>query len=271
MNTEKVTWEQVKNQFVIANDYVFGSVMGEPDICTEFIRTVLPEIQLAGLVDVVRQSAKNISMEDKSIRLDIEARDTDGRVYDIEMQNVNQKEALEQRIRYYGSLLDCDKIKKGEPYHNLPNLFIIFVCAFDYLGKGSAIYDFSMRDQFDSSLEFSDGRRVILINCSNPRFSPSPKYEKLMSFVKYVRTNIPNDSFTERINHCVLEYKKVPAERKAFMEFMSRDWVAEKDRREAAIYKEKANLYKAELERAEERMQKMALEIERLKSQSPKN
>ena len=192
-------------------------------VCTVFIEIVLPELNLNKPVVVTKQALTALDSESKSIRLDIKAVDANGQLYDIEMQNVNNIMELEPRIRYYGSLLDCDTIKKGEPYCKLPNVFIIFVCNFDYKGAGNSIYDFSMRDRYNPAIELQDGRRVILVNCREAHKFPDAQFEKLSKFVQYVQNNTPTDEFTYLVHQYVLESKKKPAEREGFMEYLSMD------------------------------------------------
>ena len=214
-------WKAVASQFVISNDYVFGSVLSHSEICTRFIQLVIPELRLKQPVKVTKQVTAAVDSKGKSIRLDIKAVDEKGQIYDIKMQNINSLKDLEPRIRYYGSLIDCDTIGKGDKYRKLPNAFIIFVCNFDYKGYGKSLYDFSMRDQYDPSIELHDGRRVILVNCKEAHNLPDKRFESLSRFIQYVQTNTPNDDFTHLVHHYVQESKKKPAERKEFMEYLS--------------------------------------------------
>ena len=65
----------------------------------------------------------------KGVRLDVYLKDSD-KIIDIEMQSYQQK-ALGKRTRYYQSMIDIDAIMKGEPYKNLKESYILFICKTD--------------------------------------------------------------------------------------------------------------------------------------------
>ena len=72
----------------------------------------------------------NGKKDGKAVRLDIFAKDDEGRGYDIEMQSSNDpNDPLPLRARYYVSMLDQEDINKGEHYRELmriPNLIQLF-------------------------------------------------------------------------------------------------------------------------------------------------
>ena len=221
---DKKDWNQAKKEFAIGNDYVFCRIMKSPEVLTEFIRMCYPNRTFNELLYVARQHVVEVGKENKSIRMDIKAEDSDGTVYDVEMQNKYQKDNIERRIRYYAALLDCDTIKPGDAYEFLPDVFIIFVCSFDYKNQGQVIYDFSKRDEYHPSIQMGDGQHIILLNCTGNGTFPKGDYEKLSHFVQYVHTNIPTDDFTTKIHNMIAECAKDPAEREDFMEYMDKFW-----------------------------------------------
>ena len=74
----------------------------------------------------------------KSSILDILAKDSQGKIYNIELQRVVEK-ATPSRARYYNSLIDKEILKKGENYEELPELYVIFVTDGDYFEKGKQV------------------------------------------------------------------------------------------------------------------------------------
>ena len=61
----------------------------------------------------------------KEIRIDIYAKDSDGNVYDIEMQTTEETD-LHLRTRYYHSEMDGYQIRAGQKYFNLKQSVVIF-------------------------------------------------------------------------------------------------------------------------------------------------
>lgn len=79
------------------------------------------------------QSDKS-SMVYKAIIMDIFAVDSEGTLYNIEVQKAN-KGADHKRARYHSSIMDTHVFKKGQTAKDLPNTYVIFITENDVLGK----------------------------------------------------------------------------------------------------------------------------------------
>ena len=119
-------WEELR----ISNDFLFGKVMQDAELCKELLQRILPDLKIAQIVYPELQKTINLDFDAKSIRLDVYVKDEKGTVYDIEMQIIDTKE-LPKRTRYYQSMIDLQLIDKGEHYNKLKPCFIIFICPFD--------------------------------------------------------------------------------------------------------------------------------------------
>ena len=89
----------------IANDFLFGKVMQEPELCKELLHRILPDLEIDRIEYPELQKGIRPDIDAKSVRLDVYVRDGKGTVYDIEMQVADTKE-LAGRTRYYQSLID---------------------------------------------------------------------------------------------------------------------------------------------------------------------
>ncbi|MBR3498691.1 MAG: Rpn family recombination-promoting nuclease/putative transposase [Selenomonadaceae bacterium] len=78
-----------------------------------------------------REKTIEARIDGKGIRLDVyvEEKDTN-RSFDVEIQ-ISNSDNLAKRTRYYQSLIDTDKLKRGQHYSCLGESFIIFICPFD--------------------------------------------------------------------------------------------------------------------------------------------
>lgn len=116
-------------------DKVFGWVMDNKDFCKYVIQAVLPDLKIAEVMSIDTQKEINRPKDvSKDVRLDVLVKDTDGRLYDIEMQVANNGN-LGERMRYYQSRLDSFALEAGHSYNDLKETYIIFLCDFDYFHK----------------------------------------------------------------------------------------------------------------------------------------
>jgi len=130
-------WEELD----ISNDFLFGKVMQNPELCKELLQRILPDLEIERIEYPELQKSINVDMDARSVRLDVYVKDDKEVVYDIEMQVSNTKE-LPKRSRYYQSMIDLQLIDKGRFYDDLNRSYVIFICPFDLYGKGRHIYTF---------------------------------------------------------------------------------------------------------------------------------
>ena len=121
------------------DDFMFGKIMEDKEICREVLECLLQR-PIGELQEVQTQKEFKYVSDGKPIRLDVYNRDSDGVIYDTEMQNLNKKSvnwhALPKRSRFYQGLIDIDHIDKSGTYKTLPDSNVVFICTFDPFGKG---------------------------------------------------------------------------------------------------------------------------------------
>ena len=88
----------------ISDDFMFGIVMRDPKYCKPFLETIL-NIKISRIEYPEDQKTINLSLDAKSIRLDVYVEDDFDTVYNIEMQNGHHKN-LPKRTRYYQGMID---------------------------------------------------------------------------------------------------------------------------------------------------------------------
>ena len=102
------------------------------------------------------------NLQGRSIRLDILATDSTGRLYNIEIQR-DSKGAVEKRARYHSALLDANITEPGEKYEALNETYIIFITENDILEEGRPIYHID-RTIRESGRIFKDESHIIYVN-----------------------------------------------------------------------------------------------------------
>ncbi|NBJ83873.1 Rpn family recombination-promoting nuclease/putative transposase, partial [bacterium 1XD42-94] len=105
METKQTKWEELS----ISNDFLFGKVMQNPELCKELLQRILPDLNIERIEYPELQKSINMDMDARSVRLDVYVKDEKEVVYDIEMQVSHTKE-LPKRSRYYQSMIDLQLI-----------------------------------------------------------------------------------------------------------------------------------------------------------------
>ena len=101
------------------------SVIPDKEKCKELLQRIL-KIKLAEIEVVEPQKVMKTTLIGKGIRIDIYAKDSEGNVYDIEMQTTEETD-LHLRTRYYHSEMDSYQICAGQKYFNLKQSVVIFI------------------------------------------------------------------------------------------------------------------------------------------------
>ncbi len=162
--------------------FMFGQVMQKPDICQLFLEELFGW-DIEKIEYVSREKDITDSFISRGIRLDIYVRNPN-KVYNIEMQ-AEREDALVRRIRYYQSGIDREELRRGVPYEELPETFIIFICDYDPFDAGSALYEREMFWTF-AKRSCDDGTHAILLNSHYTNGNVSPA---ILEFLDYIRTD----------------------------------------------------------------------------------
>ena len=188
-------------ELTFTDDFMFGYVLRDPEICKTLLETLLG-IQIEYVEYPELQKSISTFYESKGVRLDVYVKNSN-RVFDIEIQNDFQI-ALPRRTRYYQSMIDMDDLLKGADYSELKESFIIFVCQFDPFKADLPCYTFKNLCLEDNNINLKDGTTKIIFN--------STAYEKennleISAFLKYIKTKVPTNNFTDRLHRLVEEHK----------------------------------------------------------------
>lgn len=171
-------WESL----TIADDFVFGKVMLDGEICKEVLEAILG-VPIERIEYVSREESVDVGPESRGVRLDAYVRDGHGTVYDIEMQATNTRE-LPQRSRYYQAMLAFAQLARGVPYRSLKDSYVIFICGFDLFGLGRRVYSFANRDDKGDGLQLGDGMHTIFLAATSPTEpGRGPQVNELLDFV----------------------------------------------------------------------------------------
>ena len=208
---ERRSWQKPVDELTFADDYLFGALMHQKDVCSGVIERLLgiqplqisyPEIQ------------KTISpfYDTKGIRLDVLA--SDGKsLYNLEMQTSSYA-SLPLRMRFYQGLLDVDSLMKGKNYSELCHCYVIFICKNDPFSQGMPVYTFCNTCQEKFSLKLNDKSLKIFYNVSAWQTDPNSERASLL---RYISTGTATSSFTKQVDEAAKEIKLLNKFRRAYM------------------------------------------------------
>ena len=200
------------------NDFIFSMVMRDANICKGLLERILPD---EGFSDVKLKSEEHPLIWDEPFSSEVQkclkfGPDTHGVRFDafvksenmwaeIEMQTYSYSH-LGKRSRYYHANMDMDFLASGKPYKDLKKTYIIFICTFDYMNQGEAVYRFENYD-IQNKVKLDDEICTIILNtsCSADRVP-----EKLKSLYSYIN-NTPvcsDDSFIQALDLQVQKYNE---------------------------------------------------------------
>ncbi len=192
-------WEQA----TLANNFLFYKVMRHhPDACKCMLELLLG-IEIERL-ELAAEEAIDIDHDSKGVRLDVYAKDS-SRVFDIEVQVADTKE-LAERARYYQGIMDIDSLKSGQPYSDLKDSYVLFICMSDIFGKGLPIYSFENLCREDKTLSLDDrSYKYFFIAPTCARILADAEQQ---AFFELLTANKASSPFTDKLKGYIEDAKQ---------------------------------------------------------------
>ncbi len=196
------------------DDFMFRKVMENQKICTHLLEILL-DVKIDHVENLTPEFTLESLIDKRGVRLDVYLKDSD-RVFDVEMQTrIYGDEGL--RARYYQSEIDMKMLDRREPYRNLKESYIIFLCTKDPFEKGLPVYTFENLCRQDNSIKLDDKTFKYFFNASAAdKIKGNEEVKKLLS---YISTNVPESAFTQEIEEEVEASSNDAEWRKGLMTF----------------------------------------------------
>ena len=212
--------EEIKfEDLTIQSNFMFKHVMGNKGLCQRFISNVM-KCDVVDLEYIETEKELEPYFDSKCVRLDVIVVDRNNNRYNLEMhvRNVIGKETklplLPKRARYYQSVMDMDMLQKGQTYDKLSPLVLVFVCAFDLFKEGRYVYTFKSRCLENLDLELANDVTTMFLNANGVAGDVTPQ---MVNFLKYVKTQVPNDAYTRELEAEVARLKLDKEVRRKYM------------------------------------------------------
>ena len=197
------------------NWFLFVAVLEDPEACRLVLEIILG--RKISKVNVRTEHSIFLNSDARCIRLDVHATDEFNMNYNLEAQNSDYKKDIARRSRYYQAEMDVAALKPGEPFENLPDSFVIFICTFDPFGRGRYCYTFREVCEEDGQ-PLGDGTVKIFLSTKGQNAGEVPK--ELVHFLGYFVES--TDKYVATVNEDSIRtlHEKVTTLKK------SREWEA---------------------------------------------
>ncbi|MCI5829403.1 MAG: PD-(D/E)XK nuclease family transposase [Treponema sp.] len=159
---EQKILERIRNYRLIDDEFMTKFFENELECTSIVLQIILENPTLKVISSVSQANIKNL--HGRSLRLDVKATDSTGKIYDIEIQRASSG-AKPKRARYHSSLLDANELNIGDDVDNLPETFVIFITENDIVGDGLPVYYVARRYSHSLAL-FGDETNIIYVNGS---------------------------------------------------------------------------------------------------------
>lgn len=154
---------QILEGFRLLDDYFMTMVFQENKEATELLLNILLKRGDIEVMEVITQKEeKNPIIGGRSIVLDIFAKDSEGKNYDIEVQRQDEGADV-HRARYHSSTLDTRMLKEKQKFKELHDSYVIFITENDTMGMGLPMYHIERTIRESGGL-FNDGSHIIYVN-----------------------------------------------------------------------------------------------------------
>ncbi|MBR0172275.1 MAG: Rpn family recombination-promoting nuclease/putative transposase [Lachnospiraceae bacterium] len=191
------------DELTITDDFMFCKVMQNERICKRLLNSVLRD-KIGEIAHVEYQKTIREDGFAKWTRMDVWVTDTQGRIFDVEMQTTDA-DNLAKRMRYYQSQIDILSLGKATRYEDLPDSFIIFFSPFDYPACSLPVYTFRTCCEEQRDIFLQDGAIKIMINSSA---AEKEKNEDLRAFMDCMNETESEHPFAKEISQEVINVKE---------------------------------------------------------------
>ena len=191
------------DELTIQDNFIFQKVMLKKSICKSVLERLL-DISIKDIVYIQEEKTLDVSLETKSIRLDVYVNDDRGTVFNIEMQTSKDMEELVKRTRFYQSILDMYHLQKGQKYMTLNDSYIIFIRTFPVFTGNRHKYTFKNVCMEEYDILLNDGATKLFLSTKGKMDDIS---KPLQRFLDYVDGHAASDELLREIESAVDEAK----------------------------------------------------------------
>ena len=208
------TFRTVKSIYdlTIMDDYMASRIFSDKKTVSEFLSIILGHP--VNIVHCRKQVQVRPRKNAHYVIFDILAIDDHGNIYNIEIQNYDEKDFI-LRLTYNAGILISMALGKGKKYEELKHTNVIALCSSDPVGSGETCYDASYPFENYPDQKMKPVARMIALNARGKKSSGNMDIDLLMDYIKTNRRN--NGRLTVLLDDARLKICNDEKEREAFM------------------------------------------------------
>lgn len=162
---DKKIVEQIVDDMDLFDDDLMSMVFDGNNLATGLLLKIILKRDDITVISVVGQREfQNPVVGGRDIRLDILAKDSMGKYYNIEVQK-GAEGAHVRRARFNSSMMDSRMLKAGQEFSELRDSYMVFITQTDIFGYGIPIYTVKRRFE-EIDVPFQDGSHIVYVNGS---------------------------------------------------------------------------------------------------------
>ena len=159
--TKENDLQKIKELRLMDDDFFSEALDGKTEAVEYILNTVLERDDIK--VKSTKAQVEYKSATKRSIKLDIQAEDVNGRLMDIEIQRSDRGSGV-RRARFHSSMIDRALLSKGDDFEDLVDTYVIFITEKDKFGMGIPLYHIERKiSEMDNAL-FGDGAHILYVN-----------------------------------------------------------------------------------------------------------
>ena len=153
--------QKIKELRLMDDDFFSEALDGKTEAVEYILNTILERDDIK--VKSTKAQVEYKSATKRSIKLDIQAEDVNGRLMDIEIQRSDRGSGV-RRARFHSSMIDRSLLSKGDDFEDLVDTYVIFITEKDKFGMGIPLYHIERKiSEMDNAL-FGDGAHILYVN-----------------------------------------------------------------------------------------------------------
>ena len=157
------TVEQIVDGMSLFDDDLMSMVFDGNIEATELLLKIILKKDDIQVVSVVGQrELQSPVVGGRDIRLDILAKDSTGKHYNVEVQQKPEGAHI-RRARFNSSMMDSRMLKAGQEFSELQDSYMVFITRTDIFKHGMPIYTINRHFEETNEL-FDDGSHIVYVN-----------------------------------------------------------------------------------------------------------
>ena len=149
-------------KFRLIDDTFFNICFDGSVECMQLLLRIFLQRDDITVTEVVTQRSAH-NLYGRSVRFDVIAVDSNGKIYNVEIQRADEG-ANPKRARFNASLIDSREVAKGTEYQDFPEIWVIFITENDILGGGLPMYHVERTITELNHKKFDDATHIAYVN-----------------------------------------------------------------------------------------------------------